>query len=183
MQWHQATVLHQCLSQTAAMLSLKRKRMLQNASNPCSHCLMCVPRSPQVTLAGKESENTIKFVNSQIPFEFSRQIVLYFGCSVISRGLISKYATSLLYTTQLPLEQWENLPTCIFFLDLHIICRIFCGGSYAVPNARRRYILWEPVADLPGVLGVWLLYFGTLLQWEAKDQDLSLPQYKSLMLS
>lgn len=47
MQWHRATVLHQCLSQTAAMLSLKRKWMLQSAFDLCSHCLMSVPRSPQ----------------------------------------------------------------------------------------------------------------------------------------
>ncbi|XP_040981020.1 vacuolar protein sorting-associated protein 54 isoform X2 [Aquila chrysaetos chrysaetos] len=49
MQWHQATVLHQCLSQTAVMLSLKRKRTPRNAFDLCSHCLMCVPRNLQIT--------------------------------------------------------------------------------------------------------------------------------------
>lgn len=54
MQWHQATVLHQCLSQTAVMLSLKKKWIPRNAFAPCSPCQMCVPRSPQVMLG----ENT-----------------------------------------------------------------------------------------------------------------------------
>ncbi|CAM4541481.1 unnamed protein product [Caretta caretta] len=47
MQWHQATVLHQCLSQTVEMLSLKRKWILLNAFDLCSHCLMYVPRNLQ----------------------------------------------------------------------------------------------------------------------------------------
>jgi len=63
MQWHQATVLHQCLSQTAVMLSLKRKWTPQNTFDLCSHCLMCVPRNLQVMLVCKESENVVKFAN------------------------------------------------------------------------------------------------------------------------
>lgn len=48
MQWPQATGLHQCLRQRAAMLSLKRKWTLPNAFDQCSHCRMYVPRNPQV---------------------------------------------------------------------------------------------------------------------------------------
>ncbi|KAM9155489.1 vacuolar protein sorting-associated protein 54 isoform 3-T4 [Pangshura tecta] len=47
MQWHQATVLHQCLSQTAEMLSLKRKWILLNTFDLYNHCLMYVPRNLQ----------------------------------------------------------------------------------------------------------------------------------------
>ncbi|OPJ58772.1 vacuolar protein sorting-associated protein 54 [Patagioenas fasciata monilis] len=54
MQWHQATVLHQCLSQTAVMLSSKRKWTPPNAFDLCSHCLMCVPRNLQAIPITKE---------------------------------------------------------------------------------------------------------------------------------
>lgn len=104
MQWHRATVLHQCLSQTAAMLSLKRKWMWPSAFDLCSHCLMYVPRSPQVILMCKESVNTITFANVKIHFQFFSQISKFscILCSVLSRGLISKYAVVLLLTIPFP---------------------------------------------------------------------------------
>lgn len=150
MQWHRATVLHQCLSQTAAMLSLKRKWMWPSAFDLCSHCLMYVPRSPQVILMCKESENTVTFANVKIHFQFFSQISKFscILCSVLSHGLISKYAVVLLLTIQFPFRspRYRKGLVCVI---LH------CSyDSYHIQEKR-----CVCGTDLSSVLGVLLLYF------------------------
>lgn len=171
MQWHRATVLHQCLSQTAAMLSLKRKWMWPSAFDLCSHCLMYVPRSPQVMLMCKESENTVTFANVKIHFQFFSQISKFscILCSVLSHGLISKYAVVLLLTIQFPFRspRYRKGLVCVI---LH------CSYLWFLPHTRKKVCVWNrSIQRAWGLVALLLCYTPALLQWEAKDQDLSVP--------